>query len=165
MLEQKNKEIAELSGLSGVPCFEMTQLHRAGCKRYRKRSECADNIGTIVEHPLRVVFENSHGGLDVSGEEGGGGGRGGGGRQSPFWDRLAVETDVGSRSDDTKDAHNDLESFVTCMSDFKIAQVEECGGGEVIGGEMIGGEVDCDRRWRVTAVFVSLLPVGASAWR
>ena len=158
MLEQKNKEIAELSGLSGVPCFEMTQLHRAGCKRYRKRSECADNIGTIVEHPLRVVLEDSRGGLDVSGEGGGGGG----GRRRT--DRHAV-TDVGSRSDDKTDTHTDLESFVTCMSDFKIAQVEECGGGEVIGGEMIGGEVDCDRRWRVTAVFVSLLPVGASAWR
>jgi hypothetical protein len=165
LLHQKNNEDAEPAGLSGIPCLEVTEVNQAGCKRYRKRSECADNIGTIVEHPLRVVFENSHGGLDVSGEEGGGGGRGGGGRQSPFWDRLAVETDVGSRSDDTKDAHNDLESFVTCMSDFKIAQVEECGGGKVVRGDLIGGEVDCDRRRRVTAVLVSLLPVGASAWR
>jgi hypothetical protein len=51
------------------------------------------------------------------------------------------------------------------MSDFKIAQVEECGGGKVTRGDLIGGEVDCDRRRRVTAVLVSLLPVGASAWR
>jgi hypothetical protein len=158
--QHKNNDDAELAGLSGIPCLEVTEVNRAGCKRYRKRSECANNIGTIVEHPLRVVFEDSRGGLDVSGEEGGGGGG-----RSPFWDRLAVETDVGSRSDDKEDARNDLESFVTCMSDFKIAQVEECGGGKVIRGDLIGGEVDCDPRRRVTAVLVSLLPVGASAWR
>jgi hypothetical protein len=132
LLDEKDREgpPAGLNGTNQCPgkCFEVTEGHRARAKAYRKRLETS---GDTIQRGL---------------EE---------------WDGEGVAGDPRSSSsdDDRADAQSvntddkESDSFVLCMSEFKIAQIVEGGSG------VLGVEIDGCRR-RVSAVQFHLLPVG-----